>query len=434
MAVAGQAAQQALAQQAAAPAGESVARESPDSLKEQAAAQLRLGDFAGAEASYMRSLELLESSQGISSPRFVEPLAGLAAVYAAQNRHEKAIDFYLQSIAVSRRALGLFNADQTPLLEALSSSYMALGNYTEAEAQLRYLVQVAVRNYGAEDPRTLPALWRLGSWYESVYNYVSARLVYARIYYAVRKEGGDNNPEVIEALLAIGRVYRLQFADDPASAAHPYGSADQVTQGSMSGVPLSRRKDFETTRLDRDGHKALQRALDILEKQNDPPAALMIRTLVELGDWYMAGRQPAVALAHYTRAAGIFADHPPEGAAHPLLQPRLVVFHPPLSSISYRLKPRAEVIVRNASFTLTVTDRGEPRDILQTGSDMSSMQAFQLQQALQGASFSPRFEGDQPGCDFRRRFHVSMVRTGASKSRARASRNRISRESGIQEP
>lgn len=393
-AIACQAAQQGFAQQAVAPVATIGTQDQPAALNERAALQFRQGDLAGAEASYMRSLELLEDTQGISSPLFVAPLAGLAAIYAAQNRHEQAIVFLQQAIAVSQRAFGLFNADQAELLEALSSSHMALDNYTEAEAQLRYLVQIAARNYGAQDPRTLPALWRLGRWYESVHNFVPARLVYARIYETARKES-DNNADVIDALLAIGRVYRLQFADDPDSAAHPYASLDQVAQG-PSGAPLSRRKDFETTRLDRDGQKALQRALDTLERQTDPPAALTIRTLIELGDWYMAGRQPAVALQYYARAARVFADNPPEGAAHPLLAPRLVVFHPPPSSVTYRLKPRAQMIMRTASFTLTVTDQGEPRDILLTGSDMSSMQVFQLQQALQGASFSPRFEGDRP--------------------------------------
>ena len=49
------------------------------------ATQYQLGDYAGAEASYMKSLELLESTQGISSRRLVVPIAGLGAVHAAKD-------------------------------------------------------------------------------------------------------------------------------------------------------------------------------------------------------------------------------------------------------------------------------------------------------------------------------------------------------------
>ena len=41
------------------------------------ATQYQLGDYAGAESSYRKSLELLEATQGISSRRLVVPIAGL---------------------------------------------------------------------------------------------------------------------------------------------------------------------------------------------------------------------------------------------------------------------------------------------------------------------------------------------------------------------
>ena len=56
------------------------------------ATQYQLGDYEGATASYKQSLELLESTQGISSRRLVVPLAGLGAVYAAQDQHQVAAE------------------------------------------------------------------------------------------------------------------------------------------------------------------------------------------------------------------------------------------------------------------------------------------------------------------------------------------------------
>ena len=148
--------------------------------------------------------------------------------------------------------------------------------------------------------------------------------------------------------------------------------------------------------MDRAGHRALQKALDTLEDQDDPPADLLSRTLLELGDWYMAAHKPVRALRYYTRAAAIFAGNPKEADASPLLAPRLVAYRPLPASVAHRWWPPAQLTTLTASFTLTVTEKGETRDVILTNTDMSSMQAFQLQQAIEGALYSPRFENGLP--------------------------------------
>ncbi len=55
------------------------------------ATQYQLGDYPAAAESYAKSLELLESTQGISSRRLVVPLAGLGAVYAALDQQVLAV-------------------------------------------------------------------------------------------------------------------------------------------------------------------------------------------------------------------------------------------------------------------------------------------------------------------------------------------------------
>ncbi|HEY6101309.1 MAG TPA: tetratricopeptide repeat protein, partial [Anaeromyxobacter sp.] len=66
------------------------------------ATQYQLGDYPAAEASYRKSLELLESTQGISSRRLVVPLAGLGAVHAARDEHQAAAELFDRALAVSR--------------------------------------------------------------------------------------------------------------------------------------------------------------------------------------------------------------------------------------------------------------------------------------------------------------------------------------------
>jgi len=86
------------------------------------ATQYQLGDYVGAEASYKKSLELLESTQGISSRRLVVPIAGLGAVFAAKDEHALAAELFDRALAVSRRSDGLFNLQQLPLLQQAADS------------------------------------------------------------------------------------------------------------------------------------------------------------------------------------------------------------------------------------------------------------------------------------------------------------------------
>lgn len=188
----------------------------------------------------------------------------------------------------------------------------------------------------------------------------------------------------------------MQFWDDPALATQPYAAAEQLSINPMPGVETFRKRDFRTFRLDRSGQRALHRALDVLEKQDDPPVDLLVATLIELGDWYMASRQPDVALRHYSRATSLFTERASAAQAPPLGAVRLAVFHAPPGSIAYRLLPRAQLLVRQASFTLTVDEKGATHDIVLVRTDMTEMQTFQLRQALEDARYSPRFEDGRP--------------------------------------
>jgi tetratricopeptide (TPR) repeat protein len=376
--------------------GATGSRDLAAALIDLAATQSRLGNLGGAEASYLRAFTLLESSQGMSSLRFLAPLAGLAAVYAAQNRHELAIDFYRQALAVFRRSQGLFDPAQTSLVEALAASCEAIRDYPGAEAERRYLVQIAARNFESNDPRVVQALSQLALWYESMQNYATARQVHVQIYEIASKEGGKNNPALIDALLGIGRTHRLQFITDPDSVGKPFIAVEQISDLRLPGLIVPAQRDFNPKKMDSMGRRALLDALELLEGKTDPPADLLGRTLLELGDWYLSSSQPDTAMRYYSRAAPLFAASLKDGGTNPLLAPRLVAYRPPLAAIAEKWQPYKETIARHASFELTVTEKGGTEDIVVTSSDMTSMQAFQLRQALEHALFSPRFENGSP--------------------------------------
>jgi tetratricopeptide (TPR) repeat protein len=360
------------------------------------ATQYQLADYPGAEASYRSSLELLESTQGISSRRLVIPLAGLGAVYAAQGQHAIAAELFDRALAVSRRSDGLFNLQQLPLIEQAADSRYAISDYQGAERARLYALRVAEQNYGYGDPRTLPLLLELGSFYESLREFIAARNIYMRARDTSLKPG-IYEPNAVRALCGIARTYRLQYTMNPDSLESQTSDRDEVT-GAMIGSHIRKDSAASPSAADRTGLKAAQTALDLLRSTQNPPADLMTQALMELGDWHQATLKPEIAMPYYAEAAAIFdamsAKDPLAG--HPLKAPRMVFYRPPLSARRAFNIPPDQYVIRKTVFSFAVSEAGLPLDIAVVSTDMEEGQLSQSRRALSKAIYSPRFTGGQP--------------------------------------
>lgn len=353
------------------------------------ATQFQLGDYAAAAESYGKSLEILESTQGISSRRMIVPLAGLGAVYAALDQHPLAVELMERALAVSRRSEGLFNLAQLPLIEQMATSYLAVKDFVGAERQYLYALRVAEQNYGYADARTLPALLQLATFYESLREFMAARNMYLRGRDIAAMESGGFNPLAIQCLVGIARTHRLQYTLDPQSLEGQIGPKEETTAEFFDNV--YRESRVPPPGPDRTGLKAVQSALELLRAASDPPKQLLADTLIELGDWFQSSSRPVDALPYYAEAAAIFETDPVLG--NPLIIPRSVVYRPPLSAT---LSPRAlpgQYVLRKVEFRFLVTATGELLDIEVVSTDMSEWQLSQSKRALSRAIYSPRFEG-----------------------------------------
>lgn len=357
------------------------------------ATQLQLADYDGAEASYRKSLELLEATQGISSRRLIVPLAGLGATYAAQDQHDLAVAFLARALAVSRRAEGLFNLAQLSLVEQVADSLYALADYGGAERERQYALRIAEQNYGYGDPRTLPALDSLARFYEGLREYTSARMMYMRIRDIAGKESGGYSPESIRALLGIARTHRLQYMVDPDSVESQLPERDSQVTDPMDTIFKTPRALTPAT--ERAGLRAVKTALELLRAASDPPPQLMIDALTELGDWYQTTSRQNLANPCYQEVLAVVRAHPDRALFNPLAAPRLVFYRPPLSA-SRGLSATGEYRIRRTVFEFTVTASGAPENISIVESDMTEGQLVQSRRALERAIYSPRFEEGQP--------------------------------------
>ena len=367
--------------------------ELPTAYNNLGATQYQLGNYQAAEASYQKSLTLLEESQGISSKRMITPLAGLGAVYAALDQHALAVQQFDRALAVSRRSEGLFNLAQLPMIEQAANSRFALGDYAGVERDHFYALRIAEQNYGFEDSRTLPALMRLASFYESVGEFAGARGLYLRVRDISMKESGGFNPLTVESLVAIGRTHRMQFTLEPQSpgdtdaqrdpvTADPFGAAHQISRApSAVGHP---------------GLKSIELALQMLRATPDPPRMLLAKALTELGDWYQATSRASTALPYYAEASTIYVAETGTGMGNPLLTPRMISYRPPLAAKRSAGVDASEVVERRAVFSFVVGESGDTQNVTLVTTDMSDGQLAQCRRAIEHAVYSPRFENGKP--------------------------------------
>ncbi len=353
------------------------------------ATQLQLNDYAAAEKSYAKSLALLEASEGISSRRMVVPLAGLGAAFAALDQHLIAVEQYQRALAVSRRADGLFNLSQLPLIEQSAESRYAIEDFQGVEKDRMYSLKVLEQNYGYADPRTLPAVLKLASFYEGLREYIAARLMYLRAHEISTKESGGYNPMTIRSLVGIARTHRMQYTMDPDTLESQQPTRDEIT-GEVVGK-VYRESRVPPPAADRVGLKAADQALAMLRAANDPPRDLMTETLIELGDWYQATSRPAVAIPYYAEASAILAANPDPSLGNPLSVPRMVFYRPPAAASRGLNTLTGQYIIRTAIFDFAVSETGEPQNITVAKTNMSDGQLSQSRRALSRANYSPRF-------------------------------------------
>ena len=362
--------------------------ELPAAYNRLASVQLQLDDLKGAEANYLRSLEHIEASEGISARRLIEPLTGLGATYAAMDQHAMAVEYLRRAISVSRRNDGLFNLGQLELMEREIASQIALGDMGGVLEEREFAVRIADQNFGKNDPRVVPALRQLAETCEIVDAYEEARRAYFRMYKIGQQEGGKSNPTVIDALLGIGRSHRHQFTRDPRSTLDQAVQKDPVT-GDME--PLMSLEPYIGPQPQRGGRQAILEAIALLRQVDDPPPQLLAKSLIELGDWYATLAQGSRAVPNYVEAWGIHSTAL-AGEPNPLSAPRLVFFRPPTASRRSPGSVPLRTVLLEARFQLEVNALGAPENIVLISTQASPTQTDYLRRALEKSYYSPRIE------------------------------------------
>lgn len=382
-----------------------------------ATTQFQAGDYAGAEASYLRVIELIERTGRRLPPRLVRATAGLATSYHAAKRHDLAAERFEQAIALSRRTQGLFDEEQLPLLEKQAESLGALDRMTEALRARRYALRIVEHKHGAGSLRFAQELESIGRWYARGGAYDASRQSLRRAIGIIEAAEGEESRSLVGPLTAIAENARRRLLD-PAQQDEMSGDVERRTLFHDPAVQMPAA--FAPSTFLAEGQQALERAVRIASTGADPAPVQVADTHTQFGDWLQWRDRDEQALHHYQQAWR--AARGVQVAGKPLVdalfgQPVLVHYALPESWDRYRKRPATEVELRYVEVELEVTAQGRAQDPKVVSDAGDPRLAEQALRAAATARYRPRMVDGQPvastGVRFVQPFYVLLEKQPA---------------------
>lgn len=377
-----------------------------------AVAQYLSGDYLGAEASYLRVIELVQASGRLTSPRLARAEAGLAATYHAGKRYDLAVEHFDRAVLLSRRSEGLFNEAQLPLLQKYADSLTEIGRLEDALKAQRYSLRVVERKYGATSLRYATHLESVARWYAKIGSYDASRAALRRAIDIIEEQKGANAPELISPLASLADCDRRQLLDP---TQRDLSSADDQRRSMFHDSMAPIGPALSASAISSEGQRALERAVAIASSRPDQSPVQLADVRTQLGDWFQSQKQFDRALPQYQLAWQSATGQSVDGK--PLTErlfgrPVLLHYEPPPSWNRYFGRPPGEVMVRNAAVECTVSAQGRVIDpkVVADGGD-PKLGAL-TEKAAQSARYRPRFEKglpvETPGVRIDQPFYVEV--------------------------
>jgi tetratricopeptide (TPR) repeat protein len=357
-------------------------------------AQLANKNYIAAQAAFSEALQILEPRLAATSDKLLDPLRGMGYSLAGAGKHDLAVPFMERALIVSRRTHGLFNFNQQGILRQLAASQSKLGDYPDAEQQMQYLLRVGEHTYGAGDARMASVHGLVGDFYMQAGLASVGRDSYREALRVVEKKLGKNDLATVEPLRAYADSYKRELF--LSGFGFKSGNERQgVTGDSMQQEP----KAFNPRYLNVEGERALKRALKTLDSHPARPPALLVDTLLDLGDWYMIKSQPEEAIPYYRRAVGLLDQVEPERSAVARAKmsfPVQVYYAIPALATRNLNRPDEEVDQRHVHVAFTVGADGAVRDEAVIDQDATSRQISETLAAVRAARYRPKFVNGEP--------------------------------------
>ncbi|MDP6435668.1 MAG: energy transducer TonB [Gammaproteobacteria bacterium] len=172
-----------------------------------ATAQAKLGDHPAALMNYQASVAIIEATQGIISPRLVNPLLGVAAEHNAMENYDLGLAVYERALRIYHVEHGLFNVDQMKIRDGLTESYVGLGDMQNAGFQQQVQAMIIRQEHGDDLELVVPAVFKLAEWYQRTNQPEKEQQQYTFAVNAIRQLEGQNSTLQINALRGLSAAY-----------------------------------------------------------------------------------------------------------------------------------------------------------------------------------------------------------------------------------
>jgi tetratricopeptide (TPR) repeat protein len=353
-------------------------------------------DYPGAEASYLRVIALVETKGRPTDPRLARAYAGLANTYYAAGRHDIAVPAFETAVGITRRNEGLFCEEQLPMLERLAESLTELGRLEDAQRVQSYRLRVGEKRYGTVDERGIAIRVSVGRWYSRIRAYDPARRMLKEALEELEQARGPADIGLVAPLTALAECNRRQLLNplDP----QVYGA--DAERFAMFHDPVTPLAQVMTPRqLAGDGQRWLERAVGIVEQQQEPSPAQLADVRVQLGDWFQLLNRHEEALIQYREAWK--AAQQVDGDGLPLAEilfgaPVLLHYDRPGFWDRYAGRPPEQIELRSVDIDLTVDASGLGTDpvVVDDAGDEYFVEA--ALEAAGTARYRPRFADGEP--------------------------------------
>jgi tetratricopeptide (TPR) repeat protein len=319
-----------------------------------------LRDVDAAEARYLEAIEIIAKAEGEFSPTLIDVYRGLGRSYIRGARYPQAIATLETAQNISQRNLGLFNVEQSPLLDDITTAYLGLGNTVEAQQRQLDRLDNAVRRFGADDPRVFPFRYVLANYYERSRLPESASKQYEEVLKSEEKTRGDADASLLGPLRQMVRL------------------------------------DLLLTQATKPEHR--ERLATLLEQHPDADPIERGLSLAVLGDWATVAQDAASARNYYQQAWTTLMQSPQFDVASYFAAPSMIDFVAPLNPVDQNAHSRPYGW-NQVQFNFNVSPDGLPANVTIVGlgddQDPTPMQA-QYSRRLRETHFRPRLVAGDP--------------------------------------
>lgn len=183
--------------------------ENPELPREQVVLAFVLAElkrYDEAEAIYFEAIDKIKQEAGELSEELVLPMHLLGRSYMGARMFPEAITVLTEAQAISRRNEGLFNVQQSTLIDDMTTAYLGMGDTISAQKLQVDRLDNAIRRFGADDPRVIPFHNELASYYQKSRLRIQAREQYKDVLDIQEAQFGPLDASLLAPLREMAKI------------------------------------------------------------------------------------------------------------------------------------------------------------------------------------------------------------------------------------